>query len=64
MTSKNKHYIKIYVKNNFHFIHFIFTYLDRVKLQLYIHKLLYKLPCTKKKDKTLKDLYTIYKVEK
>ena len=42
---------------SFHFIfHFIFIYFDRVKLQIYIHKLLYKLPCTKKKDKTSKDL--------
>ena len=36
--------------------HFVSIYLNRVKLQLYIHKLLYKLPCTKKKDKILKNL--------
>ena len=42
--------------------HFIFIHLNRVKQQLYAHKLLYKLPCTKKKDNTKK--FTIYKVEK
>ena len=33
----------------FHFIHFIFTYLNRVKLSIVYTKLFYKLPCTKKK---------------
>ena len=43
--------------------HFIFIYLNRVKLQLHIHKLLYKLPCTMKEDKTLKHLQSLKKIE-